>query len=54
MESYGALKFERVRVGRGGIVVDGALWRSVHLTEKVVVQGNKEGTASLYPKFLFR
>ena len=54
MESYGVLKFERVRGGRGGIVVDDALWRGVHSTEKVVVQGNKEETASLYLKLLFR
>ena len=34
--------------------MDDALWRGVHSTEKVVVQGNKEGTASLYLKLLFR
>ena len=54
MQSYGVLKFERARGGRGGIVVDDALWRGVHSTEKVVVQGNKEGTVSLYLKLLLR
>ena len=54
MECYGILKFERVRVGRGGIVVDYALCRSVHSTKKVAVRGNKEGTASLNLKLLFR
>lgn len=54
MECYGILKFERVRVGRGGIVVDDALCRSVHSTKKVAVRGNKEGTASLNLKLLFR
>lgn len=34
--------------------MDDALWRGVHSTEKVVVQGNEEGTASLYLKLLFR
>lgn len=50
MECYGILK----RVGRGGIVVDDALCRSVHSTKKVAVRGNKEGTASLNQKLLFR